>query len=290
MRTLITGIGQVVSGDSPSRCSTPTRSSSPTGGSRPSGAASTPTPTSVIDAHGTTVIPGLIDSHAHPVFGDYTPRQRTSDFIESSLHGGVTTMISAGEVHTARAGRRTSSASRPSPSRSTTATPTSARPGSRSAPAPRSWSSGWSSRTSPRWRPPASGSIGEIGLGLGQDRRRRRPDGRLGSGARDDLDVSTPAARRCRARAPSAPTRSSRRTRTSPATSTAGRRRCPERDIARLVEAESGIALEIVHCGNGRTALVALGGRGRGRRARPGHPRQRRAVRDRGGRRSGSCG
>ncbi|HYK96564.1 MAG TPA: amidohydrolase family protein [Candidatus Dormibacteraeota bacterium] len=53
----------------------------------------------VIDARGTTAIPGLIDSHAHPVFGDYTPRQQQSNFIESGLHGGVTTVISAGEVH-----------------------------------------------------------------------------------------------------------------------------------------------------------------------------------------------
>ena len=53
----------------------------------------------VIDAKGSTLIPGLIDSHAHPVFGDFTPRQRTIDFIESGLHGGVTTVISAGEVH-----------------------------------------------------------------------------------------------------------------------------------------------------------------------------------------------
>ena len=52
-----------------------------------------------IDAKGTTLIPGLIDSHAHPVFGDFTPRQRTIDFIESGLHGGVTTVMSAGEVH-----------------------------------------------------------------------------------------------------------------------------------------------------------------------------------------------
>jgi enamidase len=53
----------------------------------------------VIDARGTTVMPGLIDSHVHPVFGDFTPRQRTMDFIDSGMHGGVTTAISAGEVH-----------------------------------------------------------------------------------------------------------------------------------------------------------------------------------------------
>src|SRR6202795_5021743 len=53
----------------------------------------------VIDAKGSAVIPGLIDSHCHPVFGDFTPRQRTIDFIDSGLNGGITTMISAGEVH-----------------------------------------------------------------------------------------------------------------------------------------------------------------------------------------------
>jgi len=53
----------------------------------------------VIDANGMTVCPGLIDSHSHPVFGDFTPRQSQLNFIESSLHGGVTSMISAGEVH-----------------------------------------------------------------------------------------------------------------------------------------------------------------------------------------------
>lgn len=54
---------------------------------------------SVIDANGTTVAPGLIDSHCHVVLGDYTPRQKQMDFIESETHGGVTTIISAGEVH-----------------------------------------------------------------------------------------------------------------------------------------------------------------------------------------------
>jgi enamidase len=53
----------------------------------------------VVDARGSTAMPGLIDSHAHPVFGDFTPRQQTQNFIESGLHGGVTTVISAGEVH-----------------------------------------------------------------------------------------------------------------------------------------------------------------------------------------------
>jgi enamidase len=52
-----------------------------------------------VDAQGTIIIPGLIDSHAHPVLGDYTPRQKMVDFIDSSIHGGVTTMISAGASH-----------------------------------------------------------------------------------------------------------------------------------------------------------------------------------------------
>lgn len=52
-----------------------------------------------VDAQGTAVSPGLIDSHVHPVIGDYTPRQSQLSWIDSCLHGGVTTMISAGEVH-----------------------------------------------------------------------------------------------------------------------------------------------------------------------------------------------
>lgn len=53
----------------------------------------------VVDARGTTVAPGLIDSHVHPVLGDWTPRQNQLGWIDSFLHGGVTTMVSAGEVH-----------------------------------------------------------------------------------------------------------------------------------------------------------------------------------------------
>ena len=52
-----------------------------------------------VDARGTTLCPGLIDSHVHPVAGDWTPRQSQLHWIDSSLNGGVTTMISAGEVH-----------------------------------------------------------------------------------------------------------------------------------------------------------------------------------------------
>jgi len=53
----------------------------------------------VIDAGGCQLWPGLIDSHTHPLVGDYTPRQQTIGFIESGMHGGVTRIISAGEVH-----------------------------------------------------------------------------------------------------------------------------------------------------------------------------------------------
>ena len=53
----------------------------------------------LIDARKTCLAPGLIDSHVHPVFGDWTPRQNQLGWIESTMNGGVTTMISAGEVH-----------------------------------------------------------------------------------------------------------------------------------------------------------------------------------------------
>jgi enamidase len=54
----------------------------------------------VVDCVGTTVMPGLIDSHCHVVLGDYTPRQKTVDFLDSYVHGGITSVVSAGEgVH-----------------------------------------------------------------------------------------------------------------------------------------------------------------------------------------------
>ena len=60
---------------------------------------SAPADAQVIDANGCALTPGLIDSHCHVVLGDWTPRQQMQNFLDSSLHGGVTSAISAGEVH-----------------------------------------------------------------------------------------------------------------------------------------------------------------------------------------------
>jgi enamidase len=53
----------------------------------------------LVDANGVTACPGLIDSHVHVSFGDYTPKQQAVGFLQSYLHGGTTTSISASEVH-----------------------------------------------------------------------------------------------------------------------------------------------------------------------------------------------
>ena len=99
MRTLITGLGEVVSGDIADPRLDADSILIEDGRFAAIGRGLDADADVVIDANGATAFPGLIDSHVHPVFGDWTPRQRTVDFIESGLHGGVTTMISAGEVH-----------------------------------------------------------------------------------------------------------------------------------------------------------------------------------------------
>ncbi len=53
----------------------------------------------VIDAQGITAIPGLIDSHSHPSIGEYTPAQNSLSWITNYMHGGVTALVSAGELH-----------------------------------------------------------------------------------------------------------------------------------------------------------------------------------------------
>jgi enamidase len=53
-----------------------------------------------INAEGLAVLPGLVDGHVHPVFGEWTPTQDALGWIGNYMHGGSTTMISAGELHT----------------------------------------------------------------------------------------------------------------------------------------------------------------------------------------------
>ncbi len=54
----------------------------------------------VLDVAGGAVLPGLVDGHVHPVFGEWTPTQDAIGWIGNYLHGGTTSMVSAGELHT----------------------------------------------------------------------------------------------------------------------------------------------------------------------------------------------
>lgn len=53
----------------------------------------------VLSANGLTVMPGLVDGHVHPTFGEWTPAQNAVGWIHNYLHGGTTSMVSAGELH-----------------------------------------------------------------------------------------------------------------------------------------------------------------------------------------------
>ena len=53
----------------------------------------------IIDANGTTVLPGLLDSHCHVVLGEWTPRQTALGWIGNYVRVGVTGLVSAGETH-----------------------------------------------------------------------------------------------------------------------------------------------------------------------------------------------
>ena len=53
----------------------------------------------VVDVRGATLVPGLVDTHSHPVIGDFTPRQNAVGWTARTLNGGVTSLVSAGETH-----------------------------------------------------------------------------------------------------------------------------------------------------------------------------------------------
>jgi enamidase len=53
----------------------------------------------VIDARDGALLPGLVDGHIHPVFGEWSPTQGALGWIGNYVHGGTTTLVSAGEVH-----------------------------------------------------------------------------------------------------------------------------------------------------------------------------------------------
>lgn len=95
---LIKNIGQIATGDLRSRRHPATSIYMEGGVIRAVGGGPTSADT-VVDARGLTAIPGLIDGHVHPLFGEWAPPQETLGWVRAYLHGGVTTMVSAGELH-----------------------------------------------------------------------------------------------------------------------------------------------------------------------------------------------
>ena len=256
MRTLITGIGQVVSGDIDRPLLDADSIVIRDGRIEAIGRGLDEDADVVIDACGTTVIPGLIDSHAHPVFGDFTPRQRTFDFIESSLHGGVTTMISAGEVHLP--GRPKDIVGLKALAIAVAHSYANVRPGGVKvhAGAP-ILELGMVQADFAEMAAAGVSLIGEIGLGSVKTGADAAP---MVAWARSFGMTST-----FHTGGPSLPGSGAIGAdavlEAAPDIAghvNGGTTSLPERDIDRLIESESGIALELVHCGNGRTALVAL--------------------------------
>ena len=256
MRTLITGIGQVVSGDIDRPLLDADSIVIRDGRIEAIGRGLDEDADVVIDACGTTVIPGLIDSHAHPVFGDFTPRQRTFDFIESSLHGGVTTMISAGEVHLP--GRPKDIVGLKALAIAVAHSYANVRPGGVKvhAGAP-ILELGMVQADFAEMAAAGVSLIGEIGLGSVKTGADAAP---MVAWARSFGMTST-----FHTGGPSLPGSGAIGAdavlEAAPDIAghiNGGTTSLSESDIDRLIASESRIALELVHCGNGRTALVAL--------------------------------
>jgi enamidase len=256
MRTLINDIGQVVSGDIDAPLIDADSIAIVDGRIESIGRGLGDEADIVIDARGTTVLPGLIDSHAHPVVGDFTPRQRTLDFIESSLHGGVTTMISAGEPHLP--GRPKDIVGLKAMAIAIARAYATFRPGGvkvrAGAPILEQ------GLVEADFAEMAAGGVrllGEIGLGSVKSGADAAP---MVAWARAHGMVST-----FHTGGPSLPGSAAIGAdavlEANPDIAghiNGGTTSLSEADIERLVGADSGIALELVHCGNGRTALFAL--------------------------------
>lgn len=97
-RLLITGIAELFTGDLDDPIRADTELLIEDGIVEWVGAGPT-APDRVIDAQGGAVLPGLVDGHVHPSFGQWTPAQNAIGWMSAYLHGGTTTMVSAGELH-----------------------------------------------------------------------------------------------------------------------------------------------------------------------------------------------
>lgn len=58
-------------------------------------------PDITVNCKGMTAAPGLVDTHIHPTLGDYGTKQQSVGYLQQMVHGGVTRVMSAGEVHVA---------------------------------------------------------------------------------------------------------------------------------------------------------------------------------------------
>jgi enamidase len=53
-------------------------------------------PTTIVNANGQTAVPGLIDTHIHPSWGDWTGRMNAQGWLAAYGQAGITTLISHG--------------------------------------------------------------------------------------------------------------------------------------------------------------------------------------------------
>ncbi len=96
--TLITDIGLLVTGDPAAPLRHDTQLVIEDGVVAAVGEDAT-APDRVLSAGGMSVMPGLVDGHVHPTFGEWTPAQNSIGWLHNYLHGGTTSMVSAGELH-----------------------------------------------------------------------------------------------------------------------------------------------------------------------------------------------